>query len=281
MQWFEEWLWGSERACVRCGSVNTHRASHKTMPYRCSDCRKYFSVRTGTAMERSKVPLRKWAWAIYLEMTSLKGVSSVKLGRDIGVTQTTAWFMQHRIREAFADLAVEFEGPVEVDESYFGGLERNKHESKKQKAGRGTVGKTAVVGAKDRETGRVAARVVEHTDRQTLQGFVVEHIADGATVYTDEASAYDGLSNHESVGHSVGEWVRGMAHTNGVESFWSMLKRAHKGVYHKLSAKHLQRYVNEFAGRHNIREMDTLEQMQHVVAGMIGKRLMYKELIAD
>ena len=104
MQWFEEWLWGSERACVRCGSVNTHRASHKTMPYRCSDCRKYFSVRTGTAMERSKVPLRKWAWAIYLEMTSLKGVSSVKLGRDIGVTQTTAWFMQHRIREAFADL---------------------------------------------------------------------------------------------------------------------------------------------------------------------------------
>ena len=281
MQWFEEWLWGSERACVRCGSVNTHRASHKTMPCRCSDCRKYFSVRTGTAMERSKVPLRKWAWAIYLEMTSLKGVSSVKLGRDIGVTQTTAWFMQHRIREAFADLAVEFEGPVEVDESYFGGLERNKHESKKQKAGRGTVGKTAVVGAKDRETGRVAARVVEHTDRQTLQGFVVEHIADSATVYTDEASAYDGLSNHESVGHSVGEWVRGMAHTNGVESFWSMLKRAHKGVYHKLSAKHLQRYVNEFAGRHNIREMDTLEQMQHVVAGMIGKRLMYKELIAD
>ena len=123
--------------------------------------------------------------------------------------------------------------------------------------------------------------VVEHADRQTLQGFVVEHIADGATVYTDEASAYDGLSNHESVGHSVGEWVRGMAHTNGVESFWSMLKRAHKGVYHKLSAKHLQRYVNEFAGRHNIREMDTLEQMQHVVAGMIGKRLMYKELIAD
>ena len=118
-------------------------------------------------------------------------------------------------------------------------------------------------------------------DSETLHGFVKSHTRSGTKVYTDDASIYDGLPNHESVKHSVAEYVRGMAHTNGVESFWSMLKRAHKGSFHKLSAKHLQRYVNEFAGRHNIRKMDTGDQMRHVVAEMIGKRLMYKELIAD
>ena len=284
VEWFERIHWpDGEIVCLRCGSADgAYRVtSGKPMPYRCKDCKRYFSLKIGTAMEASPLSLRTWAWAIYLELTSLKGVSSMKLHRDLGIRQATAWFMLHRIREAFVDIAVQFDGPVEVDETYIGGLERNKHESKKQKAGRGPVGKTAVVGAKDRATGQVAARVVEHTDRETLQGFVVEHIADGAAVYTDEASAYDGLLNHESVKHSVGEWVRGVAHTNGVESFWSMLKRAHKGVYHKLSAKHLQRYVNEFAGRHNIREMDTLEQMQHVVAMLVGKRLMYRDLIAD
>ena len=160
-----------------------------------------------------------------------------------------------------------------------GGRERNKHKGKKLKAGRGTVGKTAVVGAKDRKTNRVRAKVTKKTDAKTLQKFVADTAAKGATVYTDDAAAYKGMPfEHESVRHSVGEYVDGMAHTNGIESFWSMLKRAHKGVYHKMSAKHLQRYVNKFAGRHGIRERGTLDQMQSVVAGMVGKRLMYREL---
>ena len=292
VEWFESWHWGptGEMACMRCGSVNCYRVkSGKPMPYRCRDCKKYFSLKTGTLMEDSKLPLRVWGWAIYLELTSLKGVSAMKLHRDLSISYPTAWHLLHRIREAFADLAVIFDGPVEVDEAYFGGVRRNmsnKQRKELEGTGRGPVGKTAVVGIKDRETKRVAAQVVEHTDRDTLQIFVAELVADDdVQVYTDDTTAYKGMPNpHETVKHSAAEYVRYLAdekiHTNGVESFWSMLKRAHKGVYHRLSPKHLQRYVNMFAGRQNIREMDTLAQMQHVVAAMVGRRLMYRDLVA-
>ena len=278
-EWFESQVWPNGRHCPRCGSTNTSEASHAKMPYWCTDCRSYFSVKTGTVMEGSKLPLRKWAFAIYLHLTSLKGVSSMKLHRDIGVPQKTAWFMLQRIRKAWEnDDDWPFAGPIEIDETYMGGRERNKHTSKKLKAGRGTVGKTAVVGAKDRKTNKVRAKVTKKTDAKTLQKFVADSAAEGATVYTDDASAYKGMPfEHESVRHSVGEYVRDMAHTNGIESFWSMLKRAHKGVYHKISAKHLQRYVDEFSGRHGVREADTIRQMQSVVAGMVGKRLTYRD----
>ena len=143
------------------------------------------------------------------------------------------------------------------------------------------MGKVAVVGMKDRETNRVSAEVVKSTDGLTLQEFVLDQVADGAKVYTDDHRGYHGLPNHQSVKHSVGEYVDGMAHTNGIESFWSMLKRGYHGTYHKMSAKHLDRYVREFAGRHNQRTENTKDQMASVVTGIVGRRLMYKDLTAN
>ena len=208
-------------------------------------------------------------FAIYLEITSLKGVPSMKLHRDIEVTQKTAWFMLHRIREVWnVDGDGLFAGPVEVDETYLGGLEGNKHAHKKQRLGRGGIGKSVVVGAKDRTTNEVRVEVVEGTDARTLQGFVVDHADPDATVYTDEAAGYKGMPfEHESVRHTAGEYVKDMAHTNGIESFWATLKRAHKGTFHKISPKHLDRYAQQFAGKHNAREHDTIKQMAAVALG--------------
>ena len=144
------------------------------------------------------------------------------------------------------------------------------------------MGKIAVVGIKDRPTNQVAAKVVESTDKGTLQGFIEDHAAPNATVYSDDASAYESLPfDHETVKHSLSEYVKGDVHTNGIESLWSMLKRAHKGTFHKLSPKHLDRYVQEFAGRHNIREQDTIEQIGSIQRGMEQKLLRYPDLIAD
>ena len=238
-------------------------------------------------MARSNIPLRKWAIAIYLCLTSLKSVSSMKLHRDIGVSQRAAWFMLHRIREAWGDDGGDepFDGPVEVDETYFGGKRKNMSKAKRKalaSTGRGAVGKTAVVGMKDRDTNQVRAEVVAGTDAETLQDFVEKNTEEDAKVYTDDAKAYRGVErDHEAVRHSVSEYVRGQAHTNGIESFWAMLKRAHGGTFHKISPKHLQRYVSEFAGKHNIRDSGTLIQMRDTVARLVGRNLLYRDLIAS
>ena len=288
-EWIESKRWPNGPHCPKCGSFNVQSNNkHPSMTHRCRDCytgksKTMFSLKTGTCMEGSKLKYRIWAIGIYLITTNIKGISSMRLHRELGIGQKAAWFMLHRLRMAYETSGETFSGPVEADETYMGGKRKNMPKAKREElTGRGTAGKTAVAGVKDRATGAVSAGVVKDTTSKTLQGFVTDRTEDGAQVYTDDAVAYKGIARpHEAVNHSAGEYVRDMAHTNGIEAFWSMFKRGQGGVYHKISPKHLDRYVQEFASRHNVREADTIDQMAEMVAGMARKRLRYRDLIAD
>ena len=250
------------------------------MPYRCRRCRKRFCVRTDSVMADTKLGYRTWALAIYLLSTGIKGISSMKLSRELGITQKSAWHLGHRLRSGFARPAGLFAGPVEVDEVYIGGRERNKQASKKLNAGRGTVRKQPVAGARDRASGHVDARPVQGTSKQELQGFVKEQASCGAAVHTDTSPAYASLAGfeHEAVNHSAGEYVRGAVHTNSIESFWALFERGLYGTYHHMSGQHLRRYLAEFSGRHNVRELDTADQMGRLAGGLHGRRLTWKML---
>ncbi len=290
-RWFEEQRWpGGERHCPDCGSFNTAVvASRKPMPYRCRDCRAHFSVRKGTVMQGTKLGLQKWAIALYMMTTGLKGTSSMTLYREVGIRQATAWLLMQRIREGFMEGRDKllFTGPTEADETAVGGKRKNMSNRKRKElreagAGRGSVGKTIVAGVKDRPSKQVSAAVVERTDGATLQKFVTDRTAETATVYTDEATACTGLPReHETVNHGASEYVRGEVTVNGMEGFWSLFKRGFHGTFHKLSAKRLGRYVQEFVGRNNIRDLDTIDQMAAMAWRFEGRRLTCAALIAD
>ena len=232
-------------------------------------------------MQSSKLGYQTWAIAVYLMSTNLKGISSMKLHRELDITQKNAWHLAHRLRKMLTATDVApMAGPVEADETFVGGKAKNMHSGQRARlTGRGGVDKMAVAGVKDRATNRVSAAVVERLDGPTLKGFVGDRAAPGATVYTDEATAYNGLSNRASVTHGIGEYVRDQIHINGMESFWSMFKRGYVGVYHHMSPEHLDRYVGEFEGRHNARNRNTIDQMAGMVRGAEGKQLRYADLI--
>jgi len=233
-------------------------------------------------MEESRLPLQKWVFAIYLEVTSLKGISSMKLHRELDITQKSAWFMLHRIREAWKiERAESMRDVVEADETYLGGRKRDRHSKKKSRARHGLVGKSVVVGPKDRDTNEVRAEVVDRRDARTLQGFAEKHTDEGARVHIDEARAYVGMKcTHESVKRSSGEYVRSMIHTQGMAKFPGDPETHPQGVYHEMSKKHLHRYVRQFAGKHDVCKFDALDKISFVVAGMLGKRLMHNDLIS-
>lgn len=284
-KWLSEIRWPDGVECPYCNSRNVQsNIKHHTMMYRCRDCkdRPMFSIKTGSIMEGSNLKHRVWAVGIYLFTTNIKGISSMKLHRELGIGQKAAWFMLHRLRKAFELEVGPFAGPIEVDETYIGGKVKNmSNKKRKEHTGRGTSGKTAVLGGKDRDGNQVVAVSVKSTDKKTLHGFIEAVTEKDCKVYTDDAPAYSGLDReHETVNHSISEYVRDQAHTNGIESFWALMKRGYHGTYHHMSAKHLDRYVKEFSGRHNIREMNTIDQMTSVARGMVGKRLKYRDLIA-
>ncbi len=282
IEYVEQRRWPDGITCAYCESERTTRQRDYRY-HQCKDCRKKFTVRTGTIFERSHISLDKWLYAMYLLQTSRKGISSLQLSKELGITQKSSWFLLHRLREACDIEASPMSGVVEVDETYIGGKRENMSNSKrKELAGRGTVGKAAVLGMRERG-GDVQAEVVDDTTAETLQGKVRENVEAGSTVYTDESKAYwslDQTYDHGTVKHSVREFVNEMAHTNGIESIWAVLKRGYNGIYHQMSRKHLTRYINEFVFRLNQGnvKIPTMTRLDSLIDGSIGKRITYKEL---
>ena len=252
--------------------------------YCCAKCERQFSIRVGTIFENSKISLQKWFAAIYLITSHKKGVSSLQLHKDIGVTQKTAWFMLHRIRHSlgFHTSTEKLNGICEADETYVGGQEKNKHKDKKTKGtqGRSVKTKIAIAGIVERG-GELRAKKVDNTSGLILKPFILDNLDDGSRLNTDEWLGYKGLSkifDHQIVKHNMKQYVVGDVYTNTMESFWALLKRGITGIYHSMSSKHIQSYIDEFVFRYNTRGYNESYRFD-VMLNNINGRLTYKELI--
>ena len=222
--YLEQIRWGDTPCCTRCGATDKLTKQKKAGRYWCGYCRQYFNAWSNTPLEYGKVRLHKWIFAAYLLMTSRKGISSMQLGKELSITQKSAWYMLHRLRMACGDDMEALRGVVEVDEVYLGGKEKNKHANKKAH-GEHFAEKQIVLGMRERD-GRTVAMPIEHADKKTLHGSVHKHVRPGSTICTDDNPSYNGVANrHRTVNHSAKEFVNGMAHTNGIESVWAVLKR--------------------------------------------------------
>lgn len=282
-QYLVDLRWPDGVVCPHCkGLEHSYTTTRKI--WRCKSCKKQFSVKVGTVFEDSPIGLDKWLSAVWMIANAKNGISSLEIHRALGVTQKTAWFILHRIRAAMQSGSLEkFSGEVEVDETYVGGKVKNMHKIKveqREKQGRGSVNKSIVVGLLERN-GQVKTRVVKRATKRALQNFVRENVVNGANVYSDEFTAYQGLNPeyvHQVIEHAI-QYVNGNIHTNGIEKFWSLFKRTLRGTYVNCDPSHLFRYLDEQSFRFNNRKTNDANRFATVLEMVAGKRLTYAKLI--
>lgn len=268
--------------CPRCQSSDTVFMAERRL-YRCRSCQKQSSVKIGTIFEDSPLGLDKWLPAFWMICNAKNGISSCELARALGVTQKTAWFMLHRIRLALRDGSVgKLSGEVEADETFVGGLAKNMHKSKRKHLGTGGVGKAVVMGLLERK-GRVIARAIPNVRKTTLHAEIHKHVEVGSSLLTDSCAGYRGLNSHfahEQIDHAIC-YVKEHVHTNGLENFFSLLKRTIRGTYVSVEPFHLFRYLDEQAFRFNERKNTDAGRFLIGIVGVIGRRLKYAKLISE